>query len=167
MGVEERHMSRRRLLASAGGGALIALPSTQPEWLASQGTPSAQGPVGSVEAPAWMFILHEIHDPYEGEIQAPPETPPGTRYVATHVEIVNDSDQALSVTPLDVRLRDEAGIEYRGGGAIGTEPSINPRSLNPGELSRGWVWFNVPADVRLVEVVYVAPAPQFRVPLSE
>ncbi len=44
---------------------------------------------------------------------------------------------------------------------------INPRSLNPGELSRGWVWFNVPAEARLLEVVYVAPAPQFRVPLTE
>jgi hypothetical protein len=111
--------------------------------------------------------LHEVQDPYAGEIQAPPEPPAGTRYVATEVEIVNDSDQSLNVTPLDVRLRDEAGVEYRGGGAIGAEPTINPRSLNPGELSRGWAWFIVPAEAVLVEVVYVAPTPQFRVPLSE
>lgn len=167
MAADAGQTSRRRLLGSAVAGAFLALPGTTSDVLAKQATATAQGPLGRVEAPAWAFLLHEVQDPYAGEIQAPSEPPAGTRYVATEVEIVNDSDQSLNVTPLDVRLRDEAGVEYRGGGAIGEEPTINPRSLNPGELSRGWVWFIVPAEAGLVEVVYVAPAPQFRVPLSE
>lgn len=158
--------SRRRLLWAAAG-TMLAVPDAPSRASASQATQQSDEPIARVESPAWSFVLHELQDPYDGEIQAPEEPPPGTRYVATEVEIINDADQALNFTPLDIRLRDEAGVEYRGGVAIGAEPTINPRSLNPGERSRGWTWFIVPEDVQLVEAVYVAPPPQFRVPLAE
>ena len=161
-----RETSRRRFLGAAAVGPIHALVGVPSRARASQATPPADEPLARVEPPAWIFVLHQIEDPYPGEIQAPPDPPPGTRYVGVEVEIINDSAQALNVTPLDVRLRDASGIEYRGGSAIGTEPSINPRSLNPGELSRGWTWFIVPQEVEPVEVVYVGPPPQFRVPLT-
>ena len=98
-------------------------------------------------------------------MQVPAEAPAGQRVLAIEVEVTNDSDQALAFTPLDVRLRDAGGVEYRGGAAIGTEPTINPRNLNPGERSRGWVWYLVPDATETAEIVYIAPQPQFRVPL--
>ncbi len=162
----EGRTDRRQLLGGAIASAALALPGVTYSVSAQEGTAETQGPYEQVDAPTWAFVLHEFQDPYPGEIQAPAEPPAGTRYIASEVEIINDSDQALNVTPLDVRIRDEAGVEYRGGSALGQEPTINPRSLNPGELSRGWVWFIVPADSGLAEVVYVAPSPQFRVRLS-
>ncbi len=158
-------LSRRHLLGAAVVGTVLSLAVEPSRTFARQSTPPAEEPLRRVEPPAWVFVLHELQDPYAGEVQAPAEAPAGTRYVGIEVEIINDSDQALNVTPLDVRLRDETGVEYRGGAAIGAEPTVNPRSLNPGELSLGWIWFIVPWEAELVEAVYVAPPPQFRVPL--
>jgi len=56
-------------------------------------------------------------------------------------------------------MREESGTDYRGGLALGTELSINQRNLNRGERSRGWVWFTIPTDIRLVEIVHVGPQP--------
>jgi hypothetical protein len=159
--------NRRAILwATAAGAAGVApVGAAQQSATPAPATPEPVGGPATAEPPAWLFVVHLAHDPYAGTIQVPQELPDGTRPVAVEVEIVNDSDQALAFTPIDVRLRDAAGIDYRGGGAIGTEPTINPRNLNPGERSRGWVWFIVPEDAVPVEIVYVAPQPQFRVPL--
>jgi len=153
---------RRRLLIAASSG-LASSTFLQRAVLAKGQTPTSVG--AAIGPPAWSFQVHALQDPYPGTMQAPSEAPAGTRYVAVEVELTNDSDQALNFTPVEVRLRDAAGVEYRGGSAIGTEPMINPRNLNPGERSRGWVWFIVPTATQPVEVVYVAPAPQFRQPL--
>jgi hypothetical protein len=128
-------------------------------------TPDADA-AARVEAPRWAFQVQEVQDPYTGTLQVPQDAPAGSRVVAIEIEVTNDADQSLNFTPIDVRLRDMNGTEHRGGAAIGAEPMINPRNLNPGERSRGWVWFIIPLDTVLAEVVYVAPQPQFRVPLS-
>jgi hypothetical protein len=154
--------NRRDLLRIAAAGATMPLMVPTLAATAAQSTPEAPGSLGRVEAPAWAFTVHEARDPYDGQMQAPQSSPPGTRYAALDVEVENGSEQSLNFTPVDIRLRDGAGVEYRGGSAIGTEPMINPRNLNPGELSRGWVWFILPEEVEIVEVAYVAPGPQFR-----
>ena len=154
--------SRRQLLQVAG--ASVAFAGARQGAAATPEAVSGQQPI---EPPAWLFATHAVEDPYTGEMQAPQEPPPGTRYVGAEVEVINDSDQPLNFTPVEVRLRDVAGFEYRGGSAIGSEPMINPRNLNPGERSRGWVWFIVPSDAQLAEIVYVAPGPQYRVPLPQ
>jgi hypothetical protein len=156
-------LNRRRLLGSAATG--VAASALLSKRAAGQATPAPPQGSDLVGAPVWYFAVRALEDPYPGQIQAPKDPPPGTRYVAAEVEVINDSDQSLNFTPLDIRLRDEAGTEYRGGSAIGSEPTINPRNLIPGERSRGWVWFIVPTDARPVEVVYIGPPPQFRVPL--
>jgi hypothetical protein len=97
----------------------------------------------------------------------PQEQPPGMRFVAAEVEVINASDQSLAFTPIDIRLRTLDGIEYRGGSAIGTDPTINPRNLNPGERSRGWVLFTIPEAGVAVELAYLAPQPQFRIALED
>jgi hypothetical protein len=146
-----------------GAGALHGAFGT-PDRALAQATPA--GEPARVSPPAWFLTLHQLHDPYPGDIQAPAEPPAGTRYVAAELQIDNESDQALDFTPADIRLQDEAGFEYRGGTAIGAEPMLNARNLNGGERSRGWVWFTVTAEARLAGLIYAAPGPLFRVPLA-
>lgn len=151
--------SRRGFLAMAA----LAVPTHA---ALAQDAPPPTGVDGErVEAPAWSFRLLTLQDPYSGALHVPAEIPVGNRVVAIEIEVVNDADQALDFTPIDVRLRDADGAEHRGGAAIGNEPMINPRNLNPGERSRGWVWFVVPEETTLTEVVYIAPQPQYRVPV--
>lgn len=119
-----------------------------------------------VSAPEWAFGVYEVLDPYLGTIQAPPNPPPDTRYVGADIEIDNGSDQPLSFSPAEIRVRDGTGLEFRGGSAIGSEPTVAVRNLNAGERSRGWVWFTVAADADLVEIAYVGPQPQFRLALD-
>lgn len=130
-------------------------------------SPVAPGEISRAEMPAWTFSVLTLQDPYPGVMLQPTEPPAGTRYVAIEVIIDNASDQALNFSPGDVRLRDAVDIDYRGGTAVGSEPYIAPRNLNSGERSRGWVWFTVPVDARVLEIVYSAPSPQLRISLDE
>lgn len=159
--------SRRSLVASAviaaASGTAIRTPALATR---QDATPEGWSPYPLAEAPAWTFAAHTVADPYPGTMQVPAEAPAGSRVIAIEIEVTNDATQALDFTPIDVRLRDDTGQEYRGGAAIGTEPMISPRNLNPGERSRGWTWFIVPEATIPVEVVYVAPQPQFRIPLG-
>jgi hypothetical protein len=144
----------------------IALSRGAADALATQQETST-GDEQRASSPDWTFGLISVQDPYAGTIQVPQTAPTGTRYVAAEVEIDNASDQPLAFTPAEIRMRDESGTDYRGGSALGTEPSINQRNLNGGERSRGWVWFTVPTESTLVEIVYVGPQPQFRINLSK
>jgi hypothetical protein len=155
--------SRRELFGIVVAGTAAAM--LESDRARAQATPAAAEGTRIAAAPDWSFIVHNVDDPYGGEIQVPQEHPPGTRFVAAEVEVINASDQPLAFTPIDIRLRTQDGIEYRGGSAIGTDPTINPRNLNPGERSRGWVIFTVPEASVAVEIVYFAPQPQFRVPI--
>jgi hypothetical protein len=160
-----RRTNRRHLF----GAAALALPVIALSEVATDARATRQeSPTGDehhITAPDWTFGLLNVQDPYEGTIQVPQTAPTGTRYVAAEVEIDNASDQPLAFTPAEIRMRDDSGTDYRGGSALGTEPSINQRNLNGGERSRGWVWFTIPTGSRLVEIVYVGPQPQFRITL--
>ena len=98
---------------------------------------SAGEPVGEAVAPAWTVTVTVLQDPYPGQIQAPENPPAGVRFVAAELVIDNTSDQALAFTPVDVRLVDATGVEYRGGAAAGMEPFLGVRNLNGGDRSRG------------------------------
>jgi hypothetical protein len=159
--------TRRALFGIAVAG--VAAATLESDRALAQATPAAEDGSRIAVAPEWTFVVHTVQDPYSGDIQVPQEQPPGMRFVAADVEVVNASDQSLAFTPIDIRLRTLDGVEYRGGSAIGTDPTINPRNLNPGERSRGWVLFTLPEESVAVELVYLAPQPQFRIvlPLQE
>ena len=175
-----RKTSRRRLLGAAGAAApaltldgvtarVVRGPASPSQAVATArqdaATPAADAELGRADAPAWTFVVLAVQDPYQGEVQQPATAPPATRYVAAEVIVDNASDQPLNFTPVEVRVRDEAGVEYRGGTAIGAEPLIGARNLNGGERSRGWIWFTVAERAVLVDVLYLGPPPQFRVAL--
>ena len=170
--------TRRQLLGAAVAGPILAsshaveaaAPSAPAHRLGARtrqtdATPIAEGEIGQAAAPAWSFAVLSVQDPYGGEVQQPPTPPAGTRYVAAEIVVDNASDQPLNFNPVEVRVRDAGGVEYRGGTAIGTEPLIGARNLNGGERSRGWLWFTVAADAELVDLLDLAPPPQVRVPL--
>jgi len=159
--------NRRHLLGAAAALPLVGLSGVVADARAAQQETPTNDISQSVSAPSWTFGLIDLQDPYAGTIQVPQTAPAGTRFVAAEVEIDNASDQPLAFTPAEIRLRDDNGTDYRGGSALGTEPSINQRNLNGGERSRGWVWFTLPTDARLIEIVYVGPQPQFRIPLPK
>ena len=176
--------SRRRIvgalamggLGGAGMSGLAGLPhpmgGPQPASAAvamAQGAtpePHSDDAVGSATAPEWTVSVAALQDPYAGQIQAPENPPAGVRFIAAEIVIDNASDQALNFTPADIRLVDGTGIEYRGGAAAGTEPFLGVRNLNGGDRSRGWVWFMVPENAGIAELIYVAPTPLFRIPLG-
>jgi hypothetical protein len=169
-GADDREVSRRQVIgaiAVAGSGLMLgsAADATAKTAVQPGATPSPGASVGRVGMPAWWLTVETFQDPYAGVVQQPAQPPPGTRYLAAEVVIENASNQGLNFTPADVRLRDATGQEFRGGTAVGTEPFIAPRNLNGGERSRGWIWFTAPADAQIVEIVYVTPPAELRLPV--
>jgi hypothetical protein len=136
------------------------------------GRPAALGQSstpGAVTAPApdWAFVVHGMQDPYAGVLTNPQEPAPGMRYVAFEVEVVNASDQPLSFASNAVHLWDDEGFSYRSGAVTGSEPALPGRTLPEGERARGWVWFAVPEEVTLTDILLVPSAPELRVGLDE
>jgi hypothetical protein len=134
-----------------------------PEALGQSSTPGAV----TASAPDWAFVVHVMQDPYEGVLTTPQEPAPGMRYVAFEVEVVNASDQPLSFASNAVHLWDDEGFSYRSGAVAGSEPALPGRTLPEGERARGWVWFAVPEDVTLTDILLVPSAPELRVGLDE
>ena len=121
----------------------------------------------SAPAPDWTFVVHGMQDPYAGVLTNPREPAPGMRYVAFDVEVVNASDQPLSFASNAVHLWDDEGFSYRSGAVTGSEPALPGRTLPEGERARGWVWFAVPEDVTLTDILLVPSAPELRIGLDE
>jgi hypothetical protein len=144
-------------------GAFLLVLTGAPAALGQDATPEAV----SVAAPDWTFVVHGMQDPYAGELTTPPEPAPGMRYVGFDVEVVNESDQPLSFASTGVYLRDEEGFSYRSGTVGGREPALSGRTMPAGERARGWVWFEVPEDATLTEILLVPTAPELRVGLAE
>ena len=133
---------------------------------AALGQTTAPGAV-TVPAPDWTFVVHGMQDPYVGEPTTLPEPAQGIRYVAVDVEVVNDSEQPLSFADDAVYLRDDAGFSYRSGIVAGREPALSGRTLPAGERARGWVWFEVPEDATLTDIVLIPAAPELGVALDQ
>jgi hypothetical protein len=81
--------------------------------------------------------------------------------------VINGSDLPLAVSPGSFRLRDSVGREYLGGAAIGAETRLNARTLAAGERAQGWIWFVVPDDAEITQLVFFGAAPEFRVSWSD
>jgi hypothetical protein len=140
--------------------------------LVQTGVPAALGQdatsdAATAPAPDWTFVVHGMQDPYAGALTTPSEPVAGMRYVGFDVEIVNDSDQPLNFSSTGVYLRDEDGFSYRSGAVSGRGPALKGRTMPVGERARGWVWFEVPQDATLTEILLVPTAPELRVGLDE
>jgi hypothetical protein len=143
--------------------AFLLVQTGVPTALGQSATPAAV----TAPAPDWTFVVHGMQDPYAGTLTTPPQPAPGMRYVGFDVEVVNDSDQPLSFAGTGVYLRDDRGFSYRSGTVAGREPALSGRTMLSGERARGWVWFEVPEDTALTEILLVPTAPELRVALDQ
>jgi len=134
--------------------AATASPSRQ------EATPSA---VGEAMMPEWRFVVHTYQDPYPKQLLQPQEPEAGKRYVGAEVEIRNDSDRPLSISPGQIRLRDAESVDFSSSGVVGSDPRLYDINMLPGERVRGWVWFGMPEEITAAELVYIPSAPQLRV----
>ena len=155
------------VILAVGAGRLGEARAQEPGTPAAtpEGTPQVEQDAVRIAPPDWSFIVHRLDDPYELPEGSTLVVPPGTAYVGAEVEIDNASEQALSFAVSQIRLRASDGVEYLPGRAAGPEPTLNGRVIPPGEQSRGFLWYNVPEDVELTELVYIAQNPEFSLSL--
>ena len=169
-----RTISRRRITASSLSAVALAYAGARgtsgPAFAQTDSTPAAnqdntENLIGEALAPAWRFAVSIYEDPYRGTITSPTSSPAGTRFVGAEVIITNDSDQPLEFRSSNVRLRDDQGFQYSAGEVVGTEPRLVSQNLPSNERTRGWVWFMVPVETKLIELAFAGPSPSFRVAL--
>lgn len=176
----QTHRSRRHVLATIAttGSAVMAAgafggltqsraqgtgtPDATPD-----ATPRSDDAIARIAPPEWSFIVYAIQDPYELPEASTLVVPPGTHYFATEVEIDNASDQPLSFATSQIRLRATDGLEFTSGAAAGPETTLKARVLPPGDKTRGWLWFNVPDDAELTDLVFIAQSPEFSLSLTD
>jgi hypothetical protein len=165
-------ISRRSAIAAfvlIGAAPLTAAAQQSDSATPAAATPVADAtdqPLGEATMPQWRFTVLEMIDPYGGTLTKPDGLPANTRVVALQVILANESDQPLEFMVTDFRLRDTDGAEYRAGDYLGTEPRIVSQNLPDGERTRGWVWFGIPEATQVSSLVFIAPPPILRVPLS-
>jgi hypothetical protein len=162
-------ISRRAVLASALAASVI--PFGAAAFQSTEATPTVATPaepvaLGEAAMPNWRFVVTDFLDPYQGTLTKPEGVPSGTRVVALQLILLNESDQPLEFMVTDFRLRDVDGSEYRAGEYLGTEPRIVSQNLPDGERTRGWVWFGLPESAQAASIVFIAPPPVLRIPLT-
>jgi endonuclease YncB( thermonuclease family) len=113
--------------------------------------------------PAWQVAIDNYTDPYPDPLLVPEVPVSGMRYLGMEVMIENGSDLDLQIAPWMFRLRDTEGRDFGGGSVWATTPTpLASRVVATGEQTRGWVWYEVPADAIIVEIVFIPPAPELR-----
>lgn len=131
--------------------------------------PVAQAPqpklLGQAAAPNWAFAVLAIEDADIGDGNPWSRRGPENRSVAADILISNNSDAPLAFNLGDIWLRGTDGSEYPGSEVVGTKPRLMGQNLPPGDLARGWIRFDVPADTVIAEVRFYGPRPILRVPL--
>ena len=110
--------------------------------------------------PNWSIAVHAYQNPYQGTISTPKELDPTKRYIGAEIEVINDSDRPLAVVASQFRLRGNDSVNYPSGGFSGKEPRITDMNTLPGERQRGWVYFTVPVEVEILQLVYSPSDPQ-------
>ena len=173
-----------RTMAPATWGCLVAaLVAVAPVALRVPGAPlsgsppfraaaaAQEAPLATAVPPSWTFAVYAFRDPYEGPIRQPPL--PGTRVVGAEVEIANTSDTSLTVYLNNLRLHTDIDVTYPSGLVVGVPetgaelaPKLVEGVVEPGQRTRGWVWWRIPEGEALEEIVFFpSPPPPSVVPL--
>ena len=137
--VAMRSVAGRRGGAAEAGGAIVG--------------DTAQGE-------GFAVTVHELIDPAPaGQFIAPEE---GSRWVAFDVSVANTGTKTLGVNPLFFRLKAADNREYQHTFG-GPEPTLGYGDQQPGDTSRGWITFELPADAPLATLTYTPPGARDRV----
>jgi hypothetical protein len=127
--------------------------------------PQQSNLLGKATAPSWSFAVLAVEDLDRGNADQSHLRGAENRFMAADVVISNDSDAPLAFNLTDIRLRGTDGSEYPGGEIAGSMPRLTGQNLPPGDLARGWIWFNVPAEIVVAEIRFYGPSPILHVPL--
>ena len=158
--------TRRRFVGTAA--AVATIPAVDGGTIARAALQEATPAAETAEAgmPDWRFMVVAYEDPYSREMLLPQEPEQGKRYIGAEVEVRNNSDLPLAISPGQIRLRDAEATDYTNTGFIGSDPRLYDVNMLPGERVRGWVWFGVAEAVQPVQLVYVPAAPQLKVDVT-
>ena len=132
---------------------------------ASSGSAQQANDDGSFSAtiPEVTLTVYRYEDPYQGNLISPEEPDPARRYIGIDIGVKNFSSFPVQLPTSSIRLRDELGQEYQPGGATGDDLRLNGRTLAALDQARGWVWFSVPADAQIVQIVYIPSTLEIRI----
>ena len=103
-----------------------------------------------------LLVVLGWDQPSGGDFNAPAV---GKKYIAVDVLLVNQGQRPLSVSPLfQMSLKDGTGKKFNLNGKASAAAASNPPNgeLNPGEIVRGKVGFQVPEGVEGLTFVYEA-----------
>ena len=117
----------------------------------------------SVSLPDVEFVVYQFQDPYQGLITQPAEPDAQKRYVGAEVAVINHSYFPVSVNLNNIRIRDSDGNEYSAGSVLGEDIRLNARTLAELDLARGWVWFALPLDAQIDQIVFIPSGFEMRI----
>jgi hypothetical protein len=90
-------------------------------------------------------------DRWEGDRFSEPKA--GHMFVALDLSISNGGKGQIHLNSLCFSVRQDDGTEF-GGESFGAEPRLPLRDLGPGQLSRGWLTFEVPLAINSGQLVF-------------
>ena len=139
---------------------VVATREDQPAGAAQETSPAPEtipyqvGDVITIEDTLLMVLGWD--QPSGGDFNPPAA---GKKYIAVDVLLVNRGQRPLSVSPLfQMSLKDDSGQKYNLNGKASAAAASTPPNgeLNPGEIVRGKVGFQVPEGVEGLSFVYEA-----------
>ncbi len=128
------------------------VPNVEPEARVTQNA----GP----DAMIFAFTVPQVVDPYI-DVRKSSAPPDGFRFIGATVTIENLSQAGLAMEPNRFILVSSTGRKFgisttmvRLNAARSSVPDLTDESLQPGEVTTGFVGFMVPADVQIASLLY-------------
>ena len=92
-------------------------------------------------------------------------TPDGRPIVRLRAQFENRGDRAAFFADLYFQLVDADGRRYEPEVNVDSPDRLNQGPLPPGQSSAGYLWYLVPPNTRVVEVLYDGPTGQTSFPV--
>jgi hypothetical protein len=126
--------------------------TTRPPTATIAPTPATQPKVGeTAQGQGFAVTIHEKVDPAPpGQFVAPAA---GARWVAFDVSVANTGAAQIDYNPGFFKLKSVDNREYNLAFG-GPEPTLSFGKQQPGDISRGWVTFEVPEGIGLATLTY-------------
>jgi hypothetical protein len=99
----------------------------------------------------FALTVHEVRDPVPPQRYRQPKE--GTRWIAVDVTVRNIGTAELSYNPFYAKLKAADNREYSATVGV-AEPDLGAGKQQPGDATRGWITFELPADTQPALLVY-------------
>jgi hypothetical protein len=120
--------------------------TTPPKVTATPVSATAPGVGGTATGQEYTVTLYQLLDPAPAGQYLQPKA--GMRWVAVDIEITNTGGTPLDYNMFFCKLKTTDHREYNA--TVGAaDPPLHSGKQQPGEATRGWVTFEIPADSQL------------------